>query len=65
MDDALCLWALRPVGIDMAHDIMAYFLFPCLCHIIVNIPGMGFQLFNLLIRDPQSQLLLGLSQGNP
>ena len=28
MNDSLCLRALDPVGIDMAHDIMADFLSP-------------------------------------
>ena len=65
MDDALCLRALHAVSINMAHHVMAHFFFPCLCHIIVDVVRMAFQLFDLLIRDGQAQLLLRLRQRDP
>ena len=65
MNDALCLGALQAVGIDVAHHVMAYQLFPGDGVLVIDVILVGFQLGNLFVGDGQALLLLGLGQGNP
>ena len=65
MDDSLRLRALYAIGVHMAHHVVAHFFFSCTGHIIVDIFRMGFQFFDLLISNGQSQLLFRLRQSNP
>ena len=65
MDDTLCLGTLYTVCINMAHNIMTDFLFPCLCHIVVDVVRMCFQLVNLFLCNGETQFLFRFCQGNP
>ena len=49
----------------MRHNVVADDLLSLLCHVIIDIIGMRFQLFDLLIRNIQSQFLLCLRQSDP
>ena len=49
MDNAFCLRALYAVCVHMAHNIVTYFFFSCLCNIIIDVICMGFQLVDLLL----------------
>ena len=51
VDDACRFGTLLPVSIHMAHDIMADFPLPGLCHLIIDIFRMVLQLRNLFVRD--------------
>ncbi len=65
MDDPFCLRALDPIGVDMAHHIMAGFFFPGDGNFIVDVVLVGFQLGDLLLSDGQALGLLRLGEGNP
>ena len=59
--DTCRLGALLSVSIYMAHHIVADFLFPCFCHIIIDILGMSFQFVDLFLCDDRLSIL-GKSQ---
>ena len=65
VDDALGFGTLQTIGIDMAHDIMADYLFARNGIFIINILCMRLQLRDLLIRDRKAELLLNLCQCDP
>ena len=65
MNDALSLGALLPIGIYMGHNIMAHFLFSRLCHLIIDIVLIGFQLVNLLLGNGKPQFFFRLRKGYP
>ena len=65
MDDGLGVGTLLAVGVDVAHNVMADQLFTGFRHVVVDIPGMGLHLIDLLLGHVQPQLVLGLRQGNP
>ena len=53
------------VGIHVSHHVVADFLFPRRGTGKVDVRDVGFQFFNLLFGDRQSQRMLGFCQGNP
>ena len=57
MDDARRFGALLPIGIHMAHHIMAHLFLPGPGHIIVDVIRMGFQLRDLFLRDHRPAVL--------
>ena len=65
MNDALCLRALQPIGVDMTHYIMSNLFFPLFCHIIIDVFGILPKLPKLLFRDWKSQFLFGFRKSNP
>ena len=65
VDNSLCLRTLQAIGIDMAHHVMPHKLLPGLGILIIDVILMGLQLIDLLLRNIQSQLFLGLSQRDP
>ena len=65
MDDARRLGALEPVGVYMAHHVVAAFPLPALGIFIIDVVLVGFQLGDLLVGDFQALLLLRPGQGNP
>ena len=65
MDNTCCPGALKPVGVHMAHHIMAAFFFPTLGIFIVDVLPVGFQLSNLVISNVQPLILLCPCQSDP
>ena len=58
MDDPLGVGTLEAVGVYVGHNVVAYQLFPFLCHIEVNIVLVGLQLIDLLLGDRQALKLV-------
>ena len=65
MNDSFSLRTLYAICIDMGHNIMTDDFLPLLCHVIVDIIRVTFQLFDLLVCDIEAQLFLCLSQSDP
>ncbi len=51
MDDPRRLGALLPIGVHMAHDVMANLLLSGFGHLIIDVLRVGLKLLNLLLRD--------------
>ena len=65
MDDPRRFGALYPVGVHMAHDIVADFLFPCLGDLKIDVVAVGFQLGDLLVGNIKPQRLFRFRKRNP
>ena len=65
VNDAFCLRALLTVRIHVRHDIVADHLFSFLCHVIIDVFRMGFQLVDLFLCNRKSQLFFCFRQGDP
>ena len=65
MDNPCRPGALKPVGVHVAHHVMAAFLFPTLSILIIDVFPVGFQLGNLVIGNVQSLILLCPRQSDP
>ena len=65
MDDSFCLGTLNSVSVHMRHYIMTDFLFPCFCHIIIDVLCMGFHLIDLLLGNMKPQFFLCLCKCDP
>ena len=65
VDNGLSRGALHPIGIYMAHYIMAHQLLPFPSHIVVNVLGVRFQLVDLCLSHIQPQLVLRFCQSDP
>ena len=57
MDNPCRLGALPAISVHMAHNVMAYFLLSCLCHIVIDIIGMSLQFLNLFIGNNRLSVL--------
>ena len=65
MDNALCLWALVAIGVNMAHYIVAEFFLIFLRNFVINIIGMSLKLIDLLLCNIKSKLMLRFGKCNP
>ena len=65
MDNGLSRGALHPIGVYMAHYIVAHLLLPLPSHIVVDVLSVGFQLVDLCLGHIQPQLMLRFCQSDP
>ena len=65
VDDALGPGTLEAVGVNVAHHVVAAFLFPGGGILVVDVLPVGLQLLNLLLGDGKALLLFRLGQGDP
>ena len=65
MNDRLSLRTLHAISVNMGHDIVADFLFPCPGNLIIDVVLVSRQLIDLLLGDGKPQFMLCLRQSNP
>ncbi len=65
MNYRLCLGALYPVSVNMAHNIVPNLFFALLGNIVIYIVTVRFKFGNLLIRYRQAELLFRARKRNP
>ena len=65
MDNSLCLGADLTVGVDVSHNVVAHFLFPCLGNCKIYVVNICLQLVNLLLCNIKSKLHFGSCKGYP